>query len=135
MTAVLAGAAGLIVGILVGWVLLGSLRAAGESTWSGELHLDDDVHLELDHPVPSGWSVVGAVVGLRCIDPAGRRRMCTRYAGDVMWWEARGILDVALDDHKAQASSVPRDPVVSERARRLAVVTSTLGRQASRGPR
>ena len=54
--------------------------------------------LEMDAPLPDGWVPAGAVVVVRCIDFVGRRRMTTRYAGDVMAWEAKGMLGVAERD-------------------------------------
>jgi len=56
------------------------------------------LNLELDHPLPDGWELAGAVVVVRAIDRDGQRRMTTRYAGDVMAWEAVGMLRVAAVD-------------------------------------
>jgi hypothetical protein len=52
----------------------------------------------MDLPIPDDWNPVGAVVVVRCLDGAGRRRMTTRYAGDVMAWEAAGMLHAAIRD-------------------------------------
>jgi hypothetical protein len=54
--------------------------------------------LDVDHPLPDGWEPAGAVIIVRAIDRQGQRRTTMRYAGDVMAWEAAGMLRVATLD-------------------------------------
>lgn len=50
---------------------------------------------------------VGAVAVLRCIDSEGSRRVVTAYAGDVMVWEALGMLGVAESDVRRHLADAP----------------------------
>ena len=52
----------------------------------------------LDAPLPDGWQPVGLVVVVRAIDGQGLRRITTCFAGDVMAWEAAGMLHTATRD-------------------------------------
>lgn len=61
-----------------------------------------------DVPLPEGWEPVGAVAVVRCIDPDGKRRIVTVYAGDVMAWEALGMVGNAEDDVRAHLRRAPR---------------------------
>lgn len=64
--------------------------------------------MEPDVPLPDGWRPVGAAAVLRCLDADGRRRIVTVYAGDVMAWEALGMVGVAEDDVRAHLRRAPR---------------------------
>lgn len=73
--------------------------------------------MEPDMPVPDGWEVVGAVAVLRCIDAGGQRRMLPVYAGDVMAWEALGMINVAEIDVRKHLDAAPHlNPIDDERS-------------------
>ena len=65
---------------------------------AAELQTEFVYGLEPDRELPDDWSPVGALVAVRCIDCDGQRRTTTRYAGDVMAWEAAGMLRAATRD-------------------------------------
>lgn len=64
--------------------------------------------MEPDVPLPEGWQPVGAITVVRCIDPDGKRRIVTVYAGDVMAWEALAMVGVAEDDIRGHLRRAPR---------------------------
>jgi len=68
----------------------------------------DVLGLPLHSTLPDGWTPSGAIVVLRCIDPTGQRRTTAMYAGDVMAWEAAGMLHVATLDVDADLAEIRR---------------------------
>lgn len=64
-------------------------------------------NMKPDVDLPRGWNPVGAVTVLCCIDLNGARRVLTVYAGDVMAWEAAGMLAVAVRDNARHLDAAP----------------------------
>lgn len=51
--------------------------------------------VELADGLPAGWKAEGVIVLVRAIDADGRRRTTHLEGGDVMLWEATGMIDAA----------------------------------------
>lgn len=58
---------------------------------------EDVLGVELDDPMPEGWTPEGVLVLVRGLDPAGNRSIMWLPGGDVVPWEMVGMLDCARE--------------------------------------
>lgn len=61
--------------------------------------------VELAEGLPDGWQPQGVVVLVRAIDADGHRRVTHLEGGDVMLWEAMGMISLAACDFGARLDS------------------------------
>jgi hypothetical protein len=62
--------------------------------------------VELGEALPDGWQPQGVIVLVRAIDADGRRRITHLEGGDVMLWEAMGLIDAAKRDFAARLDAL-----------------------------